>query len=226
MVRSLILRVPLIRSLLPRVTQPVLPLAVRLTSPHPTASLTRPLAHPGTRFFHLPSPRLASSTPSPSDQHSPGLPPNATLSQRLKHLIKAYGWYALGVYIFLTALDFTVAFAGINLIGAEHVSRVTAAVKDYAAGFIHSRPPEPGREEIDDITAHPGASGQGDLYTMLVLAYTVHKTLFFPIRVGLTATLTPRLVRWLTARGWTGGAGAKRAAKEVRDKIRSSRDQV
>jgi hypothetical protein len=36
------------------------------------------------------------------------------------------------------------------------------------------------------------------------LAYTIHKTLFLPVRVGLTAAWTPKLVKWLTLRGWIG----------------------
>jgi hypothetical protein len=60
---------------------------------------------------------------------------------------------------------------------------------------------------------------------MLVLAYTIHKTLFFPVRVGLTAGLTPKLVGWLSRRGWAGGAGTRRAAMEMRDKLRSARSR-
>jgi len=130
--------------------------------------------------------------------------------------------YPVGVYAILSALDFAVAFAGINLIGAEHVSRVVATVKESVSAMIHSRPPEPGREQMDDVPKERAVSGgQEGLYAMLVLAYTVHKTLFLPVRVGLTAGLTPRLVGWLRQRGWVGSSGAKRAATEMRDKYRS-----
>jgi hypothetical protein len=54
---------------------------------------------------------------------------------------------------------------------------------------------------------------------MLVLAYIVHKT-FLPIRMGLTAVCTPRLVNWLRARGWVGGEGTRRAVQEMRDRLR------
>ena len=143
-----------------------------------------------------------------------------TLSQRLRQLIKTYGWYTLGVYVILSALDFTIAFAAINVLGAEQVSRVSHTIKEYFMSYIHTRPPEPGKEEIEQVQ-HGGKEG---LYAVLVLAYTVHKTLFLPIRVGLTAAITPKLVGWLTKRGWTGGAGAKRAAVEMRDRVRARRD--
>ena len=150
-------------------------------------------------------------------------PPDATVSQRLKHLVKSYGWYALGVYLVFSALDFTVAFVGINLLGAEQVSQAAAYVKQVIFGFFPSKPPEPGRDEIESPSASNG-SKEG-LYAMLVLAYTIHKTLFLPVRVGLTAALTPRIVGWLRARGWAGGEGAKRAAREVRERIRITKDQ-
>ncbi|KAH9942307.1 uncharacterized protein BXZ73DRAFT_40985, partial [Epithele typhae] len=149
--------------------------------------------------------------------------PNASLSQRLKHLIKSYGWYALGVYIILSAVDFTVAFAAVNVLGAEHVSRVAADVKGYFTSLIHTTPPEPGRQEMEPVSA--GGTGHEGLMAMIVIAYTIHKTLFLPVRIGLTAAVTPRLVHWLRARGWAGSSGARRAAQEVREKIRERRDR-
>ncbi|KDQ57574.1 hypothetical protein JAAARDRAFT_93993, partial [Jaapia argillacea MUCL 33604] len=166
------------------------------------------------RLFHHTPARLTTDSPPSPPPHDPstGPPPNASLSERLKYLIKYYGWYALGVYFILSALDFTVAFAAINVVGAEHVSRVAAVAKDAVANLISSRPPEPGREEMDKVSQGGHGSGQEGLYAMIVLAYTIHKTLFLPIRVGLTAAVTPKLVRWLGQRGWVGGAGTKRAA--------------
>ncbi|KAI0949475.1 hypothetical protein AcW1_009079 [Taiwanofungus camphoratus] len=226
MVRNLVFRLPFVRAIIPRVSQPLLPLASRLAAGPATLSLTKTPGPSSTRLFHHTPARLISPPPSPSDESYPkGLPPNASLSQRLKHLIKTYGWYALGVYVVLSALDFTVAFAGINVIGAEHVSRLATSVKEYCTSLIHSKPPEPGREEMDSISAHSNGGGQEGLYAMLVLAYTVHKTLFLPVRVGLTAALTPKLVGWLGRRGWAGGAGTKRAAQEFRDRIRSGREK-
>jgi len=121
-----------------------------------------------------------------------------------------------------SAVDFGVAFVGINLVGADHVSRLASTVKELVAGFIHSKPPEPGRDELESTT-RAGSGGQEGLYAMLVLAYTIHKTLFLPVRVGLTAAFTPRLVGWLRQRGWAGGAGARRGMTEMRDRMRSPR---
>jgi N-terminal acetyltransferase 2 len=157
------------------------------------------------------------------EQHT--LPPNASMSQKLKHLIKSYGWYALGMYFVLSTLDFGVAFAAINLIGAEHVSRVANAAKQVIAQTLHgSKPAEPGQDEMEP--AQSTSSGHEGLYAMIVLAYTVHKTLFLPVRVGLTAWLTPHLVHWLRGKGWAGSAGTKRAAAEMREKLNRNKDKA
>ena len=78
-----------------------------------------------------------------------------------------------------------------------------------------------------DSASHAHGGGSEGIWAMVVLAYTIHKTLFLPVRVGLTAAVTPRLVGWLRSRGWAGSAGTKRAAQEMRERIRShgGRDQ-
>ena len=218
----------LLRSLLPRVSAPILPLTARIraTSPYASQHLF------SARLFRHLSARLVSSptSPPPSSPLSPGstpqLPPNATLTQRLRHLIRTYGWYALGVYAILSLADFGVALAGINLLGAEHVSRWAASIKEAAVSIIRSKPADPGRGEVEDIVEHASnGSGHEGTYAMLALAYTIHKTLFVPVRIGLTAALTPRLVAWLGKRGWVGGEGTKRAAIEMRERFKRSRSR-
>ncbi|THH30926.1 hypothetical protein EUX98_g3259 [Antrodiella citrinella] len=221
MVRNIILRIPFVRALVPRVSKPLLPLAGRLPrAAGRSLSLTR--GRTSIRLIHTSPTRFNSGSASPE---TPKLPSNASLSQRLKHLIKSYGWYALGVYFLVGVVDFTVAFAAVNILGAEYVSDIAVSVKAFFMSYIPSRPIEPGREGMDNAVASTTASGHEGLYAMLVLAYTLHKTVFLPVRVGLTAGLTPRLVGWLRSRGWAGGAGTKRAVQEMRDKMRESRER-
>jgi len=221
MVRSYFLRLPIFRAL-PRVTAPLLPLTSRLRIyPSIPASFTNPHLSTSRLFHHFPA-RLASSPPPSPGLRSPA--PDASLAQKLRHVIKLYGWYALGVYIVLSALDFSVAFAGVNLLGAEQVSRLASSIKDLVTKAWPSKPPEPGQDDTAS-TSHPSSHGQEGIWAMLVVAYTLHKTIFLPVRVGLTAALTPRFVRWLGRRGWVGGDGARRAAIEMRERLRNSRNR-
>ena len=177
--------------------------------PKPSYSFFRPFTSSRIRLLSTPS----SSLP-PSRQSSPGPAEKQTLSGRLKALIKTYGWYALGVYVVLSTLDFGVAFAAVNILGAEYVSSMAASIKSFVLHII-GRDPQPTPGEPD--TPHSGSEG---LYAMIVLAYTIHKTIFLPVRIGLTAAFTPRLVGWLGKRGWTGADGARRASQEIRDRVR------
>ena len=222
MVRAGLFRFPLlrtaaIRSVFRLNSAPILP----VSSTHTHAGALRPAANAGFRYFHHSHPRLSSN---PGGRENEKDEPNSTLSQRLKHLIKSYGWYALGVYLLIGAIDFTVAFAAVNLIGAEHVSRAAASAKESVYGIFNSRPPEPGREEMDRAVAQSQAGGQEGLYAMVVLAWAIHKTLLMPVRVGLTAAYTPRLVNWLRSRGWAGSQGTRRAADELRQRLRRDRE--
>ncbi|KAF8828974.1 hypothetical protein F5879DRAFT_897024 [Lentinula edodes] len=217
MLSRFFLRLPI--RLVPRVTAPLLPVT---RFRQPVSTLTHTPRSNSRLFSNFPA-RLNSSSPgrdsSPPIQSSKE---NATFSQRLKHLIKSYGWYALGVYFVIGAVDFAVAFAAINLIGAEQVSRIAVSVKESVASVIHSKPPEPGKADLDPINGGMPSGNEG-LYAMLVLAYTIHKTLFLPVRVGFTAAFTPQLVNWLRSRGWAGGAGTRRAAEEMKEKFRNAR---
>jgi len=216
--RSFLPRWQILRTVAPRqAVAPLLPISrVRLGS-SPLTHSPRPAN--GRLFSHFPA-RLNQPLTTPQSNPMDDLPPNSSLSQRLKHLIKSYGWYALGVYTVFTVLDFTVAFVGVNLLGAEYVSGVVASLKQMV---FSSKPAEPGRDEMEAMSS--GQGGNEGLYAMIVLAYTIHKTLFFPFRVGLTAAFTPRLVGWLRQRGWAGSSGARRAATEMKEKIKERRSR-
>lgn len=201
-----------------RLSAPVLPLTSRIATPSTSIS-SRGLSRGSTLHFFRPSTQRFVSVPPRQGDSNTSLPPNATLSERLKFLMKSYGWYAAGVYLVLSALDFTVAFIGINLLGAEQVSQGAAYVKEVVIGLLPAKASEPGREGAAETGEVTGS--QEGLYAMLVLAYTIHKTLFLPVRIGLTAALTPRLVGWLRSRGWVGGEGTRRAAQEMRNRLRS-----
>ncbi|KAI0256203.1 hypothetical protein BJV78DRAFT_1118242 [Lactifluus subvellereus] len=208
-----VLRLPFLRTIVPRVSRPILPLTSHISTPE-TRILTGTLRISPFRSIHATPARLSSPSQPPNAKDS------ASLSQRLVTLVKAYGWYAVGVYTVISIVDFTIAFAGINLLGAEYVSSVAASAKAWVLSLVYSRPPEPGREEIEEVSQSMAAGGQEGLYAMLLLAWTVHKTLFVPVRIGLTVAYTPRIVNWLRARGWAGGEGTRRAMQEMRERLK------
>ena len=229
--RRILHRLPLFRTIVPRVTRPILPVTSRiLPSPEirTTRTLTGSLRISPFRTLHTTTPaRLSSSSSSsPPPNNDDDVKAPGSLSQRLKTLMKAYGWYAVGMYAAVSVIDFAAALAGIHLLGADYVASVAASAKAWLLGLVYSssRPPEPGRDEMEEMTrgaVNRGGVGGGQegLYAMLVLAYIVHKMLL-PVRIGLTAVLTPRFVNWLRVRGWTGGEGTRRALQEMKERLR------
>ena len=125
------------------------------------------------------------------------------------------------MYQVVSILDFSLSFAAVNLVGAEYASQLAAKAKAHIAALWPSKspPPESKSEEVDSVAESVPEGGNEGLYAMLVLAFTIHK-LLMPVRVALTAGLTPNLVHWLRKRGWAGGAGTKRAVEEMKEKMR------
>ena len=128
------------------------------------------------------------------------------------------------MYFAIGVVDFTVAFAAVNFFGAEQVGRVTTYAKGAIHDLMHSSSPDDSPDGKINGKEAPTAGGGEGLYAMIILAYTVHKVLFMPLRVGVTMAITPKLVRWLRVKGWTGPGGATRAASHVRDRMKRNVD--
>lgn len=215
MQRAILPRLPFLRLLLPRASKPtILP-----TNRGPQIRLT-PSVSRGFRSY----PPLRQQSPHSSQESSADLPENASLTAKLKHLIKSYGLYAVGVYFVLGVVDFGIAFAAINFLGADQVSKVTSYIKGTIEEMWHGSGPSDSPDGAVNGKESANGGGREGLYAMLVLAYTVHKTLFFPFRAGLVVAITPKFVRWLRSRGWTGSGGATRAASHLRDKMKRKAD--
>ncbi|RMY03862.1 hypothetical protein D0867_10550 [Hortaea werneckii] len=150
--------------------------------------------------------------------------PPQGLSARFKDLSRRYGWAALGVYMGLSALDFPFCFMAVRWLGtdriahAEHLiaegfwSAAGMAGLDYRSKKEQDEPApatgtaagiKAGRSIAEDWGGK-GEKGHASIWTQLLLAYGVHKSLIF-FRVPLTAAVTPRIVKWLRSRGWNIG---------------------
>ena len=222
-----LLRIPIFRVFNTRTTVPLLPFSARQTarsrSPLGSGAAGRSNA---SKKYSLTSRRAYSTSPSPPSSPTSESAPKS-LSSRLKQLIKTHGWYALGVYLSLTVIDFSLTFAAIYFLGAEQVGRLTGRLKDTMTETIGWPAPSQSNpaHDIDEGTVSAPNNLDG-IYAMAFLAYGIHKTLWLPFRIGLTAALTPRLVTFLQRRGWVGEGGICRAAQHVRDKVRKPSDGV
>lgn len=145
----------------------------------------------------------------------------AGLMDRLKELTRKYGWATVAVYFLLSAVDFGLCFFVINLIGAEHVRHAQDYILDMlvygshrdaeeqvtiGSGEADKDVPQKGngilgflkgwreKHKIEDVE-NKGGSGTSSIWATAVLAYTIHKTLLLPVRIGATAAATPAIVK-------------------------------
>lgn len=144
-------------------------------------------------------------------------PPKASLRERLKFLTRRYGWWALGVYLAASAVDFSLVFFAIHMLGADHIRSLEASLRK-SIGL---------EQRSDDETSSEPVKGTNPIWTEAVLAYTIHKTLLLPVRVAFTAAVTPSFVKWLVRMGWAKAnhvvkaqVGRKAADRAIQDVVK------
>ncbi|KAI9285433.1 hypothetical protein BC943DRAFT_323327 [Umbelopsis sp. AD052] len=118
---------------------------------------------------------------------------NATIRQRLKSFMKKYGAVGAGVYLALSAVDLSLTMAVITFTGAEKVKQVEDwALKEVKGlfGIKHK------------ITPKADSAEKPSMASIFVIAYGIHKTILLPVRLGLTAAITPFLARKLQQMGF------------------------
>lgn len=146
--------------------------------------------------------------------HDHDAPVTGGLRERLRVIMRRYGWWALGIYLGLSLLDFSLTFAAIHFYGGDNIRELDRVVRGWLGlAKPEVKPPKP-------VTPSPDAAASGTaqaaaveepsdwdelasrLSTEAVLAYGIHKTVFLPVRAGITAAFTPAIVRWMVRRGW------------------------
>ena len=138
-------------------------------------------------------------------------PPTGSLRQRLRTIMRRYGWWALGIYFLMSIIDCGLTFAAIHFYGGENVRELERVVRDWV-GLAKKEEEEPAEQSPDTekprkLIAADDQPTEWDemiarLSTEFVLAYGIHKTILLPVRAGVTAAITPAVVRWLIRRGW------------------------
>ncbi|EPY51071.1 N alpha-acetylation like protein Nat2 [Schizosaccharomyces cryophilus OY26] len=110
-----------------------------------------------------------------------------SLSQRVKDLTKKYGWWALGVYLGISAIDFGISFAFVRTLGTEKIGYIEQSVVGSLRRFFNWEPNEvPSPDEPQ--TYH------SSIWTEMVVAYGIHKALIVA-RLPITAAIVPPLVK-------------------------------
>lgn len=189
--------------------------------------------------------KYATTPPTPSPQPDP-----TTTSGKIKLLFQRYGRHAVAVYLVLSAVDLSLTFAVVHLAGADQIEKgqhwVMEKWKQIRHGDNEQTVAEHAQQILEEGIDHTkGAaqkivenvtssgsdrpkskSGQTLFWTEFALAYGIHKTLLLPVRAGLTAAWTPKIVNWLTRRGWIGKGGATRAAAHAQTKMKAASEKV
>ena len=114
---------------------------------------------------------------------------------KLKELAQKYGAAGVIVYLGIGMVDLGLTFAGIQVLGQDKVK----LLEDKVVNTVNEWRGLPPRPERDSSQEKEGAS----LASVFVLAYGIHKTLFLPFRVTVTAAITPAFVRKIHALGWS-----------------------
>ncbi|KAM5455592.1 DUF1279 superfamily [Microsporum audouinii] len=179
-----------------------------------TISTSSPFKYIRPRFSKRPYTYRTFTRSNSTNSHASAKP---SFSQRMRTLSREYGWAAVGVYFFLSALDFPFCFAAVRLLGVERIGHyehvIVGSVKDAIAKIWPSkeadaRPRSEDDNEIgiaDDIEeAQKANRGEASIWTQLVLAYAIHKSFIF-LRVPLTVAVTPKIVKTLRSWGWNIG---------------------
>jgi hypothetical protein len=118
---------------------------------------------------------------------------------KLKELTKKYGAVGILVYLGVGCVDLGVTFGIIQIAGLDKVKALEKGVLDivYSTGEKFGISKKPATDDIlikED--EHPS------LASVFILAYGIHKTLLLPVRLGVTAAITPAIVRKLHQMGW------------------------
>lgn len=112
---------------------------------------------------------------------------------KTKQFMKKYGYVGIGVYIALGAVDLAATMGFITWKGAKRVREVEDYVIGKAKGVF-------GMEHAPLDPQH--VNEKPSLTSIFVIAYGIHKTLLLPIRLSITAAITPAVARKLKNLGW------------------------
>lgn len=129
---------------------------------------------------------------------------------KLKELAQKYGAAGVLVYLGIGAVDLGVTFAAIQLAGQDKVKQLERGVMDTlreAKSRVLGERREQYQQQLQVQEVEKKQPEEDDnqpsLASVFILAYGIHKTLLLPVRLTITAAITPAVVRKLHAWGIT-----------------------
>ncbi|RUS22757.1 hypothetical protein BC937DRAFT_87172 [Endogone sp. FLAS-F59071] len=192
-----------------------LPPSFPIPSIKPFKSLITTTVHPRRAFVSTPIP-----TPTPTPSTTPAEKP----AGRVRALLRQYGAPGVAVYLTVSAMNLGLTFLAVQSVGADGIKRLEDWLSSTFGRWALFQQRHPEGDEARDWVTTSGPMGAGEISaergqhgdqpsiaSVFVVAYGIHKTLLLPVRVGLTAIITPILVRRLKAIGWNVGRAAGRA---------------
>ncbi|EME44590.1 hypothetical protein DOTSEDRAFT_152532 [Dothistroma septosporum NZE10] len=143
-----------------------------------------------------------------------------SLSDRMKAMSRKYGWIVVGIYLGLSVLDFPFCFLAVRWFGTERIASLEHTIIDgfwsqvekFAPSLKEKREAKEAIAAVEEAARDGGEAviedakkeGDASIWTQLLLAYGVHKSLIF-FRIPITLAITPKVVRTLRKWGWNIG---------------------
>lgn len=139
---------------------------------------------------------------------------------KIKQLVKQYGYTGVAVYLGISTLDLAATFIIVKAAGMEKIEKAQDYVIEHYGPLVGYKPKPHSHPEVEAVdldkmddeqvgAIYNKASG---LWSVFVIAYGIHK-LLVPLRVVATSMITPPLVKWLVRKGWIKEVAKKGAKK-------------
>ncbi|KAG0356216.1 hypothetical protein BGX24_006462 [Mortierella sp. AD032] len=179
----------------------------RLTTPTSPLTTTRfgPIIRRG--FANQTSSTTASSAASGTTVAATTTPQKAGVMDKIKQLVKQYGYTGVAVYLAISTLDLAATFVIVKAAGMEKIEKAQDWVLENIGHYFgykakpHTHTTEEDLDKMDDEQVGAIYNKASGLWSVFVIAYGIHK-LLVPLRVVATSMITPPLVKWLVKRGW------------------------
>ncbi|KAH7052569.1 hypothetical protein BKA57DRAFT_455969 [Linnemannia elongata] len=142
---------------------------------------------------------------------------------KIKQLIRQYGYTGVAVYLGISTLDLAATFIIVKAAGMEKIEKAQDYVLEHYGPYVgykpkphdhsHNNNPEAvDLDKVDDEQVGAIYNKASGLWSVFVIAYGIHK-LLVPLRVVATSMITPPLVKWLVRKGWIKEVAKKGAVK-------------